>query len=58
MGQERTVGTMWNARTSSCLVIPTLLYLHKQARAQKTIFVYLALVAWDFARCMECVFGF
>ena len=35
MGQERDSGTICNARTSSCLVIPTLLHLHKQARAQK-----------------------
>ena len=26
LGQERALGTIWNARTSSCLVIPTLLY--------------------------------
>ena len=34
-GQERAIVTIWNARTSSCLVIPTLLRLHTQARAQK-----------------------
>ena len=26
---------MWSARTSSCLVIPTLVYMHEQRRAQK-----------------------
>ena len=33
-GQERAFGTIWNARASSCLVIPTKLYLHKQACAR------------------------
>ena len=37
-GQERAFGTIWNARKSSCLVIPTLLCLHTQARALKTTF--------------------
>ena len=60
MDQERAFGTIWNARASSSLVILTLLYLHKQTRAQKTTFAYLARtflrdlyfrVYWDFARC-------
>ena len=34
-GQEREFGTIWNTRTPSGLVMPTLLYLHKQASAQK-----------------------
>ena len=42
MGQERSFGTIWNSRTSSCLVIPTQLYLHEQARAQQTTLAYLA----------------
>ena len=41
-GQERAFGAFWNARTSSLLVIPTLLYLHNQDREQKTTFAYLA----------------
>ena len=62
-GQERGIGTSWNARTSSCLVIPTLLFLQKQARAQKTTFVYLARglyfwAYWDFARLKNFVLVF
>ena len=35
MCQAHAFGTIWKARTSSCLAIPTFLYLHKQARARK-----------------------
>ena len=41
-GRERAFGTIWNARTSSCPLIPTLLSFHKPARAQNTTIVYLA----------------
>ena len=30
-GQQRAFGTVWNARTPSCIVIPTSVDLHKQA---------------------------
>ena len=50
--QDRAFATIWNARSSSCLAIPTLSNLHKQAHAQKTTFANVARTS-----PAVCIFG-